>query len=773
MEDVNMPRYSKQTQAQISSAMRQRRSGYEPSDAETDWPESPARETIKNGEDTSSFEAEKAFNLSHRHAVILRRETAASPIKAPVLTSPPRRRPSKSPYRPRAAVDGDVHNPHNTLHRSSNRNVSPFSKSENRRWAGGEGNVLDSEFFSKSEQRRRNNRGNDFLENGTVLSPYRKHQNNQIKVNEFGRANEKSNLSRRTNSAPRGSYSYHKYDHKGERIRKMERITATPSPLPRTLRETPTKNRPSVGEINEMVGNATISTTPAGNNPMFDSTGSISPGDIFFSREYAAFTMQKITFPKTGFASPVDSRYGARPVVFTDNGNLDSLDRTGSGRRISSSNSNLSSGVSRQSSNLSGSTTMSEKKFAANRQKSQRAEGLFSCIKRGYCRRSSRESPERRRPADEALFIEKASVVESLRQFWADKHRPVSLDGFSCHKQEALLLKRLAADETLSHILLKGPPGSGKKTLAMALLHEVYGDSISNISHDVRYFYVQETNKPVQVVVPVTSSPHHVELNVHLERNSRYALMALVKNISTEYAAIPEISKANMKADYKVLVLYDVDKATENIQHLIKWIMDCYSDSCKLVLCCEDDTTIVESVKNSCKVVKVEAPVTHEVMEVLIQIARKEGLELPMSFAAKIAAKSKQNLSQAIMALEACNAHNYPFTEDQPIPLGWELAVLEMAAEILADPSPKRVFSIRGKLQKLLLEFVHPKLILLKLVEQFLRRIDPSLRRQVYYWNAYYEKRLPTGTSALLKLEEFVAKFMSIYRKSCGSQYAQ
>ncbi|XP_019182566.1 PREDICTED: uncharacterized protein LOC109177614 [Ipomoea nil] len=747
MADINMPRYSKQTQAQISSAMKQRRSGYEPSDAETDWPETPARETtMRNGEeeDTSSSEA---FNLSHRHAAILHLETAASPIKA----AP--RRPSKSPYRPRAAVDGDVHNTHNTLHRSSNRNVSPFSKSENRRWAGEGNNVLDTEFFSKSEQRRRNRGNNDFLENGTtVLSPYRK-QNNQIKVTE------KSNLSRRTTSAPRGS-SYHKYDHKERR--KLERITAK-------------NNGPSVGEINEMVGNAGI-------NPMFDSTDSISPGDIFFSREYAAFTMQKITFPKTGFDSPV---YGAKHNG--NNNNLDSLDRTasnsiqGSGRRILSSsnvlahtNSNSSSGVSRQSSNLSGSTTISAKKFTANRQKSHLGEAWFSCIKKGYCRRSSRESPERRRPVDEALFIEKAFVVESLRQFWADKHRPVSLDGFICHKQEALLLKRLAADETLSHILLKGPPGSGKKTLAMALLHEVYGDSISNISHDVRYFRVQET-KPVQVVVPVTSSPHHVELNVHLERNSRYALMALVKNISTEYAAIPEISKANMnmKADHKVLVLYDVDKATQNIQHLIKWIMDCYSDSCKLVLCCEDDTTIVESVKNSCKVVKVEAPVTHEVMEVLIQIARKEGLELPMSFAAKIAAKSKQNLSQAIMALEACNAHNYPFTEDQPIPLGWELAVLEMAAEILADPSPKRVFTIRGKLQKLLLEFVHPKLILLKLVEQFLRRIDPSLRREVYYWNAYYEKRLPTGTSALLKLEEFVAKFMSIYRKSCGSQYAQ
>lgn len=62
-----------------------------------------------------------------------------------------------------------------------------------------------------------------------------------------------------------------------------------------------------------------------------------------------------------------------------------------------------------------------------------------------------------------------------------------------------------------------------------------------------------------------------------------------------------------------VMVLYDVDKAAENIQHLIKWIMDCYTDVCKLVLCCEDDFDILDSVKTRCKIIKVDAPVTHEV----------------------------------------------------------------------------------------------------------------------------------------------------------------
>lgn len=62
-----------------------------------------------------------------------------------------------------------------------------------------------------------------------------------------------------------------------------------------------------------------------------------------------------------------------------------------------------------------------------------------------------------------------------------------------------------------------------------------------------------------------------------------------------------------------VTILYEVDKAVENIQHMIKWIIDRYSDICKLVLCCEDDANITGPVKNRFKVINVDAPETHEV----------------------------------------------------------------------------------------------------------------------------------------------------------------
>ncbi|KAK1321339.1 hypothetical protein QJS10_CPA03g00324 [Acorus calamus] len=449
----------------------------------------------------------------------------------------------------------------------------------------------------------------------------------------------------------------------------------TPSPLPN---KSPTIGAPAE-EINGMLKFTKASSS---NSLLMQSTDSISPGDIFFSRDVGT---------KDRRTTMVGTQQKPREAVSVST--------------MTSSQTNTSS--YRTSNNDSGSYASgknggSSRKFTANRQRSQ-SDTWFSCVRGRSCGKS--KSPETRQ-IDEASFIERAFVVEDLRPFWADKHQPRRLDGFICHKQQAQYLKQL-----------------------------------------------QEA-RPIQVVVPLTSSPHHVELNLKSgTKTARYALMGIIKEIAANRAAIPEISDASFKADYKVIVLYGVDKVSENVQHLIKWIMECYTEACKIILCCENDAAVQESVKNRSKLITLGAPVTHEIMEVLFYIAKKENFDLPMSFAAKIAAKSRQNMRRAIMALEACKAHNYPFVDEQPIPLGWEEVLVEVAAGILGDPSPNRLFHTRGEIQQLLVEFVNPKLILQKLVEEFLKGIEASLKRELYYWQAYYDKRLPSGTSALLKLE--------------------
>ncbi|KAI3903154.1 hypothetical protein MKW98_031808 [Papaver atlanticum] len=750
----NFSRHSSRS-SHSKSAPKQRRNGYEPSDADTDWQDSPWHE-IPSVNNNSSHLRNVRVLVQDRPKALRRSLTPPSrssnhdyDFSSPVTTLKPslsRKNQHKSPYRPQPDDDADVV----TLQTST----SPFMRNDLPKHivypykTKGDEAEMNVEELRKSSSRTQN------------------HKASRQRLN--SEENRRPTYNRRSVSAPKPRAK--EKEQPADTGLKAWKEDRTPSPLPRKHRET-------ASEINEMIATARTFNDPA--NVDSKVTESISPGDIFFSQ---TLPLQRNVVKKNpGQGSTLNSK--PKEVSKRDsvprqrskpNANTDQTTRGASSNTVTSqknttlnrvSSRRSSSKRSTQSSKMSdGSGTLSEsfRKFTDNMQISQK-NTWFSCGRKGPCRTS--KAPESHE-FDEASFIQKAFVVENLRHFWADKHQPGSLSGFICNKQQAQHLKQLISHNTCPHILFKGPSGSGKKALARALLCEIYGDQALNITHELRCFSVQEKG-PMQIVVPLISSPHHVELYLKSETtNVRFALMTLVKEMTSSHAMTPEVSNATCWADYKVIVFYEVEKLAENVQHMIKWIMDCYMETCKIILCCEDDVGILDSVKSRCKIVTVDAPITHEIMEVLIQIGRKESFDLPMSFAAKIATKSKQNIRKAVMALEACKAHNYPFADEQPIPIGWEDVLVELSADILSDPSPQRSFFIRVDLQKLLGEFVHPRLILQKLVEQFLKRVDASVKRELYYWHAYYDKRLPEGTTALLKLEEFVAKFMSIYRKS-------
>lgn len=440
------------------SALRARRSGYEPSDTETEWQETPWHDSHnkKGGEDFEepSMGSDQERNISPLR--ISRRVPARfelevpSPVKSS-KASPVQRRHSKSPFKLRGD-DGNVlpllplppgrRNVSPLLSRPGSemrKSVSPVSKFEQRR------------HVSPYKQKNDYHHG---LANDEMGSLRREqiHRQGSDNVSRFG---EKLKYYNRSSSAPRprprDKDQHVKYD-----PREQKRLSRTSSTLSRNISLTErepnhNKNTPSVGEINEIVANAKISRGPVVNAPTMETMNSIDQSDVFFSREYGALTMPNIIFPKNGgyedTASPKSTRaadkfHGSHQQSKTQrniHGNLSSTVLS----RISTV---TSSAVSRQSSNFSDAserTNGSTRKFVENRRKSQ-TEAWFSCINKGSCRTSKR-SPERGRAFDEASFIERAFVVESLRPFWADKHRPASFNGFSCHKQEALLLKQLVS----------------------------------------------------------------------------------------------------------------------------------------------------------------------------------------------------------------------------------------------------------------------------------------------------------------------------------------
>ncbi|KAJ8763204.1 hypothetical protein K2173_025589 [Erythroxylum novogranatense] len=344
---------------------------------------------------------------------------------------------------------------------------------------------------------------------------------------------------------------------------------------------------------------------------------------------------------------------------------------------------------------------------------------------------------------------------------WVDKYRPKTLDQVIVHQDIALNLKKLVAEQDCPHLLFYGPSGSGKKTLIMALLRQIFGPSAAKGKVENRAWKIDVGTRSIDLELTTVSSTNHVELcPSDVGFQDRYIVQEIIKEMAKNR---PIDTKG--KRGYKVLVLYEVDKLSREAQHSLRRTMEKYSSYCRLILCCNSSSKVTEAIRSRCLNVRINSPTDEQIVKVLEFIGKKEGLQVPSGFAARIADKSQRSLRRAILLFETCRVQQYPFTVNQAIPpMDWEEYISEIASDVMREQSPKRLFQVRGKLYELLTNCIPPEIILKRLLYELLRKLDEELKHEICHWAAYYEHRMHMGQKAIFHLEAFVAKFMSIYK---------
>lgn len=195
---------------------------------------------------------------------------------------------------------------------------------------------------------------------------------------------------------------------------------------------------------------------------------------------------------------------------------------------------------------------------------------------------------------------------------WVDKHRPSKLEQLSYDETTTERLRALASSPGgMPHLFFYGPPGAGKKTRIMALLREIFGPGAERLRLDKRTF-TTPTRKTIEI--NMISSNYHIEISPgDAGLQDRYVVQDVIKEMAATKSLTAISSEGSKKPEYKVVVLVEVDRLSRQAQAALRRTMEKYASTCRLILCCNNQSKVIEPVRSRCLGIRVPAPSHDEV----------------------------------------------------------------------------------------------------------------------------------------------------------------
>ncbi len=310
-------------------------------------------------------------------------------------------------------------------------------------------------------------------------------------------------------------------------------------------------------------------------------------------------------------------------------------------------------------------------------------------------------------------------------EIWTEKYRPKKYEEMVGQDPIMKRVKSLTNSMNIPHLLFAGPAGTGKSTLALIVVKELYGDSWKE---------------------------NYLELNASDERG-----INIVREKVKDFAR----TKSLGNVPFKVIFLDEADALTPEAQQALRRTMENYSSTCRFIMSCNYSSKIIDPIQSRCAIFRFKLLEKKDVKKVIERIAKGEKLEIGEEALEAIYEGSDGDCRRSVNLLQSLAAISPKITK-------------ELVGTIISDAKPKEVRVIldyalsgdfenaKNKLLDLMLREALSGQDIIKSMQKEIwnLEVEPELKVKLTEKTGEAEFRIVEGSDPFVQLQALIASFV-------------